>query len=93
MASGAGVASTTDAANSAVQPTGPVSAPDPMRAYRACIHCRNRKTKCTLDINGGRPVSVHALLASNRTTACPSPCLDPGSQPICMSRYSIVNRL
>lgn len=29
---------------------------DPMRAYRACLHCRSRKTKCNLDANGGRPV-------------------------------------
>ncbi|PMD27036.1 hypothetical protein NA56DRAFT_667506 [Hyaloscypha hepaticicola] len=26
-----------------------------MRAYRACLNCRNRKSKCDLDINGGRP--------------------------------------
>lgn len=30
---------------------------DPMRAYRACLHCRIRKTKCNLDANNGRPVS------------------------------------
>lgn len=30
---------------------------DTMRAYRACLNCRNRKSKCDLDINGGRPVS------------------------------------
>jgi hypothetical protein len=30
---------------------------DQMRAYRACLNCRNRKSKCDLDINGGRPVS------------------------------------
>lgn len=29
---------------------------DPMRAYRACLHCRGRKTKCNLEANGGRPV-------------------------------------
>ncbi|KAG9237315.1 hypothetical protein BJ875DRAFT_165068 [Amylocarpus encephaloides] len=28
---------------------------DSMRAYRACLNCRNRKSKCDLDINGGRP--------------------------------------
>ncbi|KAH7305103.1 hypothetical protein BKA65DRAFT_416023, partial [Rhexocercosporidium sp. MPI-PUGE-AT-0058] len=26
-----------------------------MRAYRACLHCRNRKSKCDLDPNGGKP--------------------------------------
>ncbi|KAH8587710.1 hypothetical protein B0O99DRAFT_526359 [Bisporella sp. PMI_857] len=26
-----------------------------MRAYRACLNCRGRKSKCDLDINGGRP--------------------------------------
>jgi hypothetical protein len=31
---------------------------DNMRAYRACLNCRNRKSKCDLDINGGRPVSL-----------------------------------
>jgi len=30
---------------------------DTMRAYRACLNCRGRKSKCDLDINGGRPVS------------------------------------
>ena len=35
---------------------------DTMRAYRACLNCRNRKSKCDLDINGGRPVSVAACL-------------------------------
>ncbi|KAG9245482.1 hypothetical protein BJ878DRAFT_501274 [Calycina marina] len=38
---------------------GPVRRPplplDTMRAYRACLNCRNRKSKCDLDINGGRP--------------------------------------
>ncbi|KAG4443349.1 hypothetical protein IFR05_001138 [Cadophora sp. M221] len=28
---------------------------DAMRAYRACLHCRNRKSKCDLDPNGGKP--------------------------------------
>ncbi|TAQ86504.1 hypothetical protein B7494_g5176 [Chlorociboria aeruginascens] len=28
---------------------------DTMRAYRACLNCRNRKSKCDLDINSGRP--------------------------------------
>ncbi|CAL3971231.1 unnamed protein product [Diplocarpon coronariae] len=28
---------------------------DAMRAYRACLHCRNRKSKCDLDPNQGRP--------------------------------------
>ncbi|RFU30390.1 hypothetical protein B7463_g5935, partial [Scytalidium lignicola] len=28
---------------------------DAMRAYRACLNCRNRKCKCDLAINGGRP--------------------------------------
>jgi hypothetical protein len=73
MASGPGVASAADAAaNASSQPAAPVSAPDPMRAYRACIHCRNRKTKCTLDINGGRPVSLACLLASYCVVALPS---------------------
>lgn len=31
---------------------------DQMRAYRACLNCRNRKSKCDLDINQGRPVST-----------------------------------
>lgn len=30
---------------------------DSMRAYRACLNCRNRKSKCDLDPNGGKPVS------------------------------------
>jgi hypothetical protein len=34
---------------------------DTMRAYRACLNCRNRKSKCDLDINGGRPVSWAVL--------------------------------
>ncbi|KAM3072642.1 hypothetical protein ACMFMF_006981 [Clarireedia jacksonii] len=38
----------------------PLSRPPPppldsMRAYRACLNCRNRKSKCDLDINAGRP--------------------------------------
>ncbi|KAE8452940.1 hypothetical protein EG329_012127 [Mollisiaceae sp. DMI_Dod_QoI] len=38
----------------------PLSRPPPppldtMRAYRACLNCRNRKSKCDLDINQGRP--------------------------------------
>ncbi|RDL37968.1 uncharacterized protein BP5553_05401 [Venustampulla echinocandica] len=28
---------------------------DTMRAYRACLNCRNRKSKCDLDANQGRP--------------------------------------
>lgn len=28
---------------------------DTMRAYRACLNCRNRKSKCDLDLNQGRP--------------------------------------
>ena len=35
---------------------------DTMRAYRACLNCRNRKSKCDLDINQGRPVSWEAVL-------------------------------
>lgn len=35
---------------------------DTMRAYRACLNCRNRKSKCDLDINGGRPVSLASCL-------------------------------
>lgn len=39
-------------------PSRPAPLPlDQMRAYRACLNCRNRKSKCDLDINGGRPVS------------------------------------
>ncbi|POS85261.1 hypothetical protein EPUL_003434 [Erysiphe pulchra] len=34
----------------------PIPAPlDTMRAYRACLNCRNRKSKCDLDINQGKP--------------------------------------
>ncbi|KUJ12183.1 uncharacterized protein LY89DRAFT_688641 [Mollisia scopiformis] len=41
-------------------PHNPPSRPPPhpldtMRAYRACLNCRNRKSKCDLDINRGRP--------------------------------------
>ena len=36
---------------------------DQMRAYRACLNCRNRKSKCDLDVNGGRPVRSRALFA------------------------------
>ena len=60
MASGAGAA-TTAAANGPALPASVSAPPDPMRAYRACLHCRSRKTKCTLDSNGGRPVSVTIL--------------------------------
>jgi hypothetical protein len=35
---------------------------DQMRAYRACLNCRNRKSKCDLDINQGRPVSGFVYL-------------------------------
>ncbi len=38
--------------------TAPLPPLESMRAYRACLHCRSRKTKCTLDANGGRPVSL-----------------------------------
>lgn len=31
---------------------------DTMRAYRACLNCRGRKSKCDLDVNQGRPVSL-----------------------------------
>lgn len=34
---------------------------DQMRAYRACLNCRNRKSRCDLDINQGRPVSGSCL--------------------------------
>lgn len=34
---------------------------DTMRAYRACLNCRNRKSKCDLDINQGRPVSEEGI--------------------------------
>jgi len=38
-------------------PARPLPPPlDTMRAYRACLNCRSRKSKCDLDINGGRPV-------------------------------------
>ncbi|RKF61706.1 putative zn2 cys6 dna-binding protein [Erysiphe neolycopersici] len=34
----------------------PIPAPlDTMRAYRACLNCRNRKSKCDLGINQGKP--------------------------------------
>lgn len=36
----------------------PTSDPDVMRAYRACLHCRSRKTKCNLDANNGKPVCI-----------------------------------
>ena len=39
---------------------------DTMRAYRACLNCRGRKSKCDLDINQGRPV---------RLVSIPSPTL------------------
>jgi hypothetical protein len=34
---------------------------DPMRAYRACLNCRGRKSRCDLDINNGRPVRQHDI--------------------------------
>ena len=37
---------------------------DPMRAYRACLHCRGRKTKCNLEANGGRPVGLEGFSES-----------------------------
>jgi hypothetical protein len=46
----------------AAPPSRPPPPPlDTMRAYRACLNCRNRKSKCDLDINGGRPVSAFSL--------------------------------
>lgn len=35
----------------------PLPLADTMRAYRACLNCRNRKSRCDLDPNGGKPVS------------------------------------
>jgi len=50
------------AATSAKRPPPPL---DTMRAYRACLNCRGRKSKCDLDINQGRPVClVHLLIVS-----------------------------
>lgn len=41
------------------EPHRPGPAPlDSMRAYRACLNCRNRKSKCDLDLNAGRPVGL-----------------------------------
>jgi len=66
MASGAGGDVAMEAGGTVANPGGmsqaadaaaAAAAADPMRAYRACLHCRARKTKCTLDVNGGRPVS------------------------------------
>lgn len=37
---------------------------DTMRAYRACLNCRGRKSKCDLDINQGRPVCFNVLLSA-----------------------------
>lgn len=37
---------------------------DTMRAYRACLNCRNRKSKCDLDSNHGRPVSDISFFCS-----------------------------
>lgn len=39
-----------------IPPSRPPPPPlDTMRAYRACLNCRNRKSKCDLDLNQGRP--------------------------------------
>ena len=38
---------------------------DQMRAYRACLNCRSRKSKCDLDINGGSPVSLPIFVDPN----------------------------
>lgn len=59
------------AANNGGTPAAPAPAPaaggnkrppppplDTMRAYRACLNCRGRKSKCDLDINQGRPVGL-----------------------------------
>ncbi|TVY48315.1 hypothetical protein LOCC1_G001964 [Lachnellula occidentalis] len=35
---------------------------DTMRAYRACLNCRNRKSKCDLDVNQGRPAALFVEL-------------------------------
>ncbi|PMD30115.1 hypothetical protein L207DRAFT_520500 [Hyaloscypha variabilis F] len=44
------------APTSAAPPSRPPPPPvDTMRAYRACLNCRNRKSKCDLDFNQGRP--------------------------------------
>ncbi|KAH8821271.1 hypothetical protein F5884DRAFT_82009 [Xylogone sp. PMI_703] len=45
---------TTNASPPATRSTAPLPL-DAMRAYRACLNCRNRKCKCDLAINGGRP--------------------------------------
>lgn len=51
----------------AQQPPRPPPPPlDTMRAYRACLNCRNRKSKCDLDINQGRPVSSVQLVKQSR---------------------------
>ena len=50
-----GNAGSAGAAAGAAKPT---SDPDVMRAYRACLHCRSRKTKCNLDANNGKPVCI-----------------------------------
>lgn len=51
---GTGSGSANGSANEAGTARAP---PDAMRAYRACLNCRNRKSKCDLDGNAGRPVS------------------------------------
>jgi len=49
------------AAHESPQPVRKVPPPlDTMRAYRACLNCRSRKSKCDLDSNGGRPVSDYS---------------------------------
>lgn len=53
-----GNAGSAGAAGAAAGAAKPTSDPDVMRAYRACLHCRSRKTKCNLDANNGKPVCV-----------------------------------
>lgn len=53
------------------------SVADPMRAYRACLNCRGRKSKCDLDFNNGRPVSLsypHISLGLMRLLTTGQPC-------------------
>ncbi|RKF73210.1 putative zn2 cys6 dna-binding protein [Golovinomyces cichoracearum] len=48
---------------------------DTMRAYRACLNCRNRKSKCDLDLNQGRP------LGDFKNSSSSSPATQSGLAP------------
>lgn len=58
MQASQGDPSNANASNQQESPSRTAPPLDTMRAYRACLNCRSRKSKCDLDINGGKIVST-----------------------------------